>query len=515
MAEPAITSVTLIVGLEVHVELATRRKMFSAAPSPATRAFADAPPNTLLDPVVLGLPGALPVMNRAGVEMAMLVGLALGCEIAGETRWDRKNYFYPDMPKAYQISQYDRPLCAGGRVDLPAPDDRGFPDFAAPATRIGIIRAHLEEDAGKLLHEAPGGGAIDGSILDLNRAGAALLEVVTAPDFRAAEQVVLFAKLLRATCRLLGVTEGVMQLGHMRFEPNINVELALADGRTVRTPVVEVKNLNSFKALRGAIEYEAREQPRRWLEDGREMGPGEKTTRGWDDAAGRTVVQREKEDAHDYRYFPDPDLPPVTVDDAWREAVRSRLGESPLARLRRYVEVAGLAAKEAFALLDEPGTCRFYEAVGAALVARGLDAGRAGKVAANWVLGACAARANARGLLPHEAGLTPETLAALAKLREDGGVNNQGAQALFDRLCDEPGDPESLAKAMGLLVVRDDAAMDRWIDAAFAAHPKAAEDLRAGNAAAAGRLIGEVMKLAAGAADAKAVREAILKRAAR
>ena len=291
MAE--IAKVELVVGLEVHVELATRTKMFSRAPSIACAEFDSSEPNTCLDPVVLGLPGALPVINREAVEMSMRVGLALGCQIAPVTRWDRKSYFYPDMPKAYQISQYDLPLCFDGSVDLPTPlppdQQRGGQvqvDWDAGTRPIGIIRAHLEEDAGKLLHEAPGGHAIDYSIVDLNRAGTPLLEIVTQPDFRTSDEVVLFCQMLRNICRFLGVTEGVLQKGHMRFEPNINCVLTLADGRLVRTPIVEVKNLNSYKAVRSAIEFELRDQPLRWRNDGREMGRGMKQTRGWDEAGG-------------------------------------------------------------------------------------------------------------------------------------------------------------------------------------------------------------------------------------
>ncbi|MDX2130778.1 MAG: Asp-tRNA(Asn)/Glu-tRNA(Gln) amidotransferase subunit GatB [Planctomycetota bacterium] len=527
MTAPQIVSSTLVVGMEVHVELSTRRKMFSGAPSPAAaggQGFGehDAPPNSLLDPVVLGLPGALPVMNRAAVEMSMLVGLALNCSIGRRPVWDRKSYFYPDMPKAYQISQYQLPLCFDGSFDLPAPDERGFPDPARPGARIGIIRAHLEEDAGKLLHDAPGGGAIDFSILDLNRAGTPLLEIVTHPDFRSAEQCVLFAKLLRATCRLLGVTEGDMQRGHMRFEPNINCVLALADGREVRTPIVEVKNLNSFRSLKGAIEFEHAEQPRRWLADRREMGPGAKVTRGWDDARAVTFPQREKEDAHDYRYFPDPDLPPVAIDDDWRERVRLRVPELPAARLRRYTTDANLPAKEAFALIDEPDTCRFYEDAVDALVALDIERSRAGKLAANWVLGACAKRANERGGHAHDVGLSPACLAGIAKLREDARLSNQGADELFTTLCDlaaHERDPrealalaERVAAERALLIVRDDAALGRWIEQVFAANPKVVDDVRGGKVAAAGRLVGEVMKLAGGTADAKGVREEILRR---
>jgi len=513
MPTPEIISVTPIIGLEVHVELSTRRKMFSAAPSPADPARHEDPPNSLIDPVVLGLPGALPTMNGAAVELAMRVGLALRCTIASVTKWDRKSYFYPDMPKAYQISQYDLPLCFDGAVDLPQADAAGFPDLSAPSRRIGILRAHLEEDAGKLLHEAPGGGKIDFSILDLNRAGTPLLEIVTQPDFSASDQVVLFAKSLRTLLRFLDVTQGIMQKGHIRFEPNINCRLALADGRIAVTPIVEVKNLNSFKSLKGAIDFELADQPRRWLEDQREHGPNTKTTRGWDDARSATFVQREKEDAHDYRYFPDPDLPPVRVDQAWKDRIASTLPEPPLDRFRRYVNEAGLAPKEAFALTEEPDTCRFYEAVVDAIAARGPDRPRAGKLGANWVLGACAKRANEHGVQPHEVGILSANLAAIAVMRETGDLNNQGAESIFAELCGvaQPVDVTALAQSRGLLVVRDDAAVESWIAEAIAANPKAAEDVRAGKIAAIGRLVGDVMKRSGGVADAASVRTRMLK----
>lgn len=507
-----------MVGLEVHVELNTRRKMFSHAPSPAHADYEGESPNTLTDAVVLGLPGALPSINRAGVEMAMLVGCALHCEISERTRWDRKNYFYPDMPKAYQISQYDRPLCFDGAFDLPQPDAAGFADFDAPTRRIGIIRAHLEEDAGKLLHEAPGGGRIDHSVLDLNRAGTPLLEIVTQPDFENADEVVLFARLLRMMCRGLGATRGIMQKGHMRFEPNINCHLTLSDGRVVKTPIVEVKNLNSFKSLRGAIEFEARAQPDRWRDDGREMGPGAKTTRGWDDRSEATYVQREKEDAHDYRYFPDPDLPPLSIDRGWVERVRAGLIEAPQWAMKRLVRDVGLAPKEAFALMEEPGTWRFYSACVEALVKLGVERIRAGKLGANWVLGACAKRANETGVAPEEVGIGAGALAGLAKMREDGRVSNQGTEQAFLALCDrravEADAALGIVEELGVLIVRDDAALDVWVGQVIAANPKAAEDVRTGKVAAVGRLVGEVMKLAGGKADAKAVREAMMKRLA-
>ncbi len=514
--QAAIKSVKLVVGLEVHVELATRSKMFCRAPSPAHPDYADAAPNSLIDPVVLALPGALPVMNRAAVEMAMMVGLALNCQVARQTKWDRKSYFYPDLPKSYQISQYDLPLCFDGSVELSGTDDDGFPDPARPAKRIGIIRAHLEEDAGKLLHEAPGGHAIDHSIVDLNRAGTPLLEIVTQPDFSSAEEAVLFARTLRNICRFLGVTEGVMQKGHMRFEPNINCHLTLEDGHLVKTPIVEIKNLNSFKALKGAIDFELADQPRRWEEDRRVMGRGTKVTRGWDDACGVTVVQREKEDAHDYRYFPDPDLVPVVVSDEWRERVKARVPELPDARLKRYMKDHDLEAKEAATLVEERDTCLFFESVTDALVElESVERSRAGRLAANFLLQSGAKRANERGVMVHELGIGARHVAAIAGLREAGTVSAQHADELFGLFCDasmHARAPAEVAAERGMAIVRDDAALDRWCDQAIAAQEKSAADVRAGKTAAVGRLVGEVMKLSGGTADAKAVRERLLEK---
>jgi len=510
-----IVSVEPIIGMEVHVELATRTKMFTRAPSPAHPEFHDAGPNTLTDGVVLALPGTLPVMNRAAVEMAALVGLALGCSIAPLSRWDRKSYFYPDLPKGYQISQYDLPLCFDGVFDLPATDAQGRIDPAGQTRRIGIIRAHLEEDAGKLLHEAPGGGAIDFSIVDLNRAGTPLLEIVTAPDFRSADETVAFARLLRQTCRFLGVTEGVMQRGHVRFEPNINCLLTLRDGRTVRTPIVEVKNLNSFRALHGAITHELVEQPRRWAADGREHGPGEKTTRGWDADREATYVQREKEDAEDYRYFPDPDLPPVAVGEAWVARLRAGLPELPLARARRYCESYGLSPAEASQLVEEREVCEFLDAAADGAVERGVARERAGRLAAGLVLQRGARLANERAVLVSRLGVSPEQAAAIVAMRDGGDLGSNAADDLFEALCDPAdagADPRTLAESRGWLTVRDDAALDEWCERAIAENPQAAADVRAGKQAAIGRLVGAVMKASGGAADAKAARERLLEK---
>lgn len=511
-----IERVELIVGMEVHVELATRSKMFTRAPSPAAVGCAGAEepaPNTLIDPVVLALPGSLPVMNRAAVEMSMRVGLALGCQIAPVSRWDRKSYFYPDLPKAYQISQYDLPLCFDGVVEVPAMDARGVFDLSGPRTRVGIIRAHLEEDAGKLLHELPGGGRCEGSLVDLNRAGTPLLEIVTQPDFTSAAQCVAFAKLLRMVCRFLGVTEGVMQRGHMRFEPNINCRVCLRDGQTVTTPIVEIKNLNSFRALGDAVEFELAEQPRRWLADGREMGLGAKSTRGWDAERGRTVLQREKEDAHDYRYFPDPDLPPVFVDGAWVERVGAGVGELPLARMDRYVGEAGVGSAEATALAEERETALLYDRVVDGLVLEGCDRGAVARQAANLLLQAGLRRANERGVAVSELGFTADQAMAIVRLREDGLISSGAMDELLGLCCLDAGaDVRALAAEHGLLLVRDAGQLGVWCDEVIAEHAEAAQSVRDGKMQAVGRLIGAVMAKSGGSADAKAVRAALLEK---
>ncbi len=494
--------------MEIHVELATRTKMFSRCPSPAHAGAGDPEPNTLIDPVVLALPGALPVLNQAAIEMSIRVGLALGCRIPEWTRWDRKNYFYPDLPKAYQLSQYDHPVCAEGSITWPIGEN------GAEKT-IRITRAHLEEDAGKLLHEKPGGGKIDYSIVDLNRAGTPLLEIVTEPDFETADECVRFSQLLRDVCRHLGVTLGVMQQGHMRFEPNINCVLTLDDGDEAATPITEVKNLNSFKALRGAIEYELREQPKRFLEDGREFGMGTKSTRGWDDARLVTTLQREKEDAHDYRYFPDPDLPVVNVSRLWVAELRAQLGTLPHELVRGYREKMGLTEKEAQALVDEPGeTGLFEDALVAYCSLAGTDRAGGGKVVANLVLQAGHRLANERGVGVDALGISAKQIAGIAHLKERGAVSSSGAEQLFGALCESDESVQAAADRLGLAQVRDESALAAWCDQVLddPAHAKAVEDMRSGKMQAVGRLIGSVMQLSGGKADAKAVREMLIER---
>jgi len=476
-------TVEVVIGLEVHVELATRTKMFCRC---ANR-FGD-PPNTHVCGVCAGLPGVLPVMNARAVELAMRVGLALGCTVAARTKWDRKGYYYPDLPKNYQISQYDLPLCADGRLDLPA--DGG------PPRRVRIRRVHLEEDAGKNTHAAAGHTAVD-----LNRAGVPLLEIVSEPDLGGVADTLAYARVLHRLVRWLGASEANMQMGQMRFEPNINLHIA-SGGRTVRTPICEVKNLNSFRALERTVAFEIDRQLGAWRQDpdGFTLEKLGKQNRGYDDAREQTVFQREKEEAHDYRYFPDPDLVPVEVDDAWRQRVAASIGELPLARRRRYQEAYGLDAKAADALTQDPATGELLDGA----VAAGADAQRC----ANLLLGRAAALANERGCAIGNLGLSAEQLAELAQLLAAGDINATAADKVLAELVDSPGGARELAEARGLLAVTDGEQLAAWVDAAVAANPDAVAQATAGGKKqkkAFGFLMGQVMQASGGAASPQEV----------
>ncbi|MGB0766312.1 MAG: Asp-tRNA(Asn)/Glu-tRNA(Gln) amidotransferase subunit GatB [Phycisphaeraceae bacterium] len=479
----------LMVGMEIHVELDTRSKIWTDAPNVAHPDYLDSEPNTLLSPVVIGLPGTLPVINEQAIEMSILVGLALNCDIAKHTKWDRKSYWYPDLPKNYQISQYDEPICGEGAIDIPDGDGE---------KTIRITRAHLEEDAGKLLHELPGGGFSDGSLVDLNRAGTPLLEIVTEPDFDSADQAVAFGQMLRDICRHLGVTQGIMQKGHMRFEPNINVVID-KDGETYRTPVVEIKNLNSFKAVHGAILHEHERQVEQWLSDGKVMGARAKSTRGWDDVNLVTTPQREKEDADEYRYFPDPDLCEVNVTDSMLERCRAKMIELPHDRLKRYIAELGLKAIDAKAILDEPATTRYYEAV----LAAGADAKSASKLMRNNL----SKLANERGVLPDALGISSQQVAEVIVLTGSNKVGSSAVDELLALCAGSDDSAEQIADANGLMQVTDDGAIEAWVDEVIA-NPKmqkSVDDVRGGKDKAINALLGQVMRLSKGSANPQSV----------
>ena len=466
-------SYKVLVGMEIHVQLATKTKMFTAAPNGAAHFGAE--PNTLVDEVVLGLPGVLPVMNKAAVEYSIMVGLALGCKIARRTKWDRKSYYYPDLPKNYQISQYDLPLCFDGTFELQGED-------AKPQV-VRIRRAHLEEDAGKLLHEAPGGYPIDWSIVDLNRAGTPLLEIVTEPDLSTPEQVRLFAQELQKLVQFLGVSEGQMQMGHMRFEPNINVHITDGNGTVHKTAITEIKNLNSFSVLERATAYEIQRQIHEWVDSG---SLGKKSTYGWDEASESTFHQRDKEEAHDYRYFPDPDLVPVELDDAWLASLKSQIGEMPTVRRLRYIDALGLSAADATTLAGDRATGDFYE--------HAIKAGGDPKRVSNLILSHGRRLCNEKGCTLNELGILPERVAEIAKLIDASKVAPSAVGAIFDKLMEEDAPAEDVAKSLGLIQQSDTTAIDAAIDAMIAKNPPALADFKAGKQQAMGALVGMVMK---------------------
>jgi aspartyl-tRNA(Asn)/glutamyl-tRNA(Gln) amidotransferase subunit B len=465
VAERIYKSHRVLVGMEIHVQLCTQSKMFTGA----ANGFGGEP-NTQVDEQVLGLPGVLPVINRKAVEYAIKAGLALGCKIARHTKWDRKSYYYPDLPKNYQISQYDLPLCHEGRFELVG---RG-----GAVQAIRIRRAHLEEDAGKLLHEAPGGYPIDFSIVDLNRAGTPLLEIVTEPDLSNPEDVALFGQELQKLVQFLGVSHGQMQMGHMRFEP-------------------EIKNLNSFSVLERATAYEVARQIRQWEQTG---SLGRKSTYGWDEGVGATFLQREKEEANDYRYFPDPDLPPVEVDDAWLTQLKSEIGELPAARRMRYVEVLGLPAVDAAILASDRATGEFYEAA----LTDGADAKRV----CNLILSHGRRLANMRSVPLSGIGIHPSRFAEVAALIDANKISASSAGAIFDHLLQNDAPAGQAATELGLLQVSDSGAIDAAIDAMIASNPKPLQDYRAGKQTAMGALVGMVMKNGKGL-NPKMVQEAL------
>lgn len=509
-----------IIGLEIHVQLATRTKMFCGC-----AVEFGAPPNARVCPVCLGLPGALPVINRRAVELTIRTGLALNCKVAPFTKWDRKSYFYPDLPKNYQISQYDLPLCTGGFLEFP---------FEGRVCKVRILRAHLEEDAGKNVHDFPGVTAVD-----LNRAGTPLLEIVSEPDLRSADEAREFAMQLQRLVRYLGVSEANMQKGQMRFEPNINVLIRQHD-RQVRTPIVEVKNLNSFRSLHGAVRYEIQRQVAAWREDGVVATRGNKSNRGWDDEREATLPQREKEEAHDYRYFPDPDLVPVKPDPHWVAELREHQPELPIPRTERFISEYKLPPRDAPALVDVRAT--------ADLLDHAAEAGGDKLTLARQFQSFWAAQANARNTSIAGLGVAPRRLAELANLVRDGKINATAAAQIADAICkrldpriadeqargargprpapDESvidfaeidGDefsPARLAEELGLLQSSDVREIEAWVDAALAANEKAVQDALANPKkmqAARGFLTGQVMKLSGGKADPKLVGELIARK---
>jgi len=474
----------MVVGLEVHAQLLTESKIFCGC----STAFGGEP-NTHTCPVCLALPGVLPSLNRKVVEYGVRIGLALGCAVREKSVWARKNYFYPDLPKGYQISQYELPLCEGGGVPI-AVEGR--------EKTVRLVRIHLEEDAGKNLHAVSPDLS---SGVDLNRAGVPLAEIVSAPDLNSVEETIAYLKSLRAILMYLGVNDGNLEEGSFRCDANVSV---MPRGATKLGQRCEIKNMNSFRFLRQAIEFEVRRQVE-ILEEG---GQVEQETRLFDPARGETRAMRSKEDAHDYRYFPEPDLPPLRVDPALIEEARRTLPELPLARAARYQAQYGLSAYDAQNLTSERAVAEYFEAAAAA-----AGGGReAAKRVANWVTGEAARLAHATGVSPKAWKITPQSLAALLRLVEAGTVSGPAAKEVFEELFKNGGEPEELVRSRGLTQVSDEGALAAAVDRVLARSPSEVERYRGGNKKLLGFFVGQVMKELAGKGNPTLVNALLKKR---
>jgi aspartyl-tRNA(Asn)/glutamyl-tRNA(Gln) amidotransferase subunit B len=471
-----------VIGVEVHCQLKTASKMFCSC----STAYDGARPNSHTCPVCLGLPGALPVMNKRAVELVMATGAAIGAQTPAATRWDRKNYFYPDLPKGYQISQYDLPLASAGRLT--------FDTSEGPFT-VQITRAHLEEDTAKLVHgEGPNGERL--SLVDFNRSGVPLMEIVTEPDIRTAEQARRYGEELQLLLRTVGASDADMERGQMRVEANVSLRPRGTEAFGTR---VEVKNMNSFRSVERAVAFEIERQAA-LLDAGETL---RMETRGWADDRGETYHMRSKETSDDYRYFPEPDLPPLRVDAAWLAEIRADLGELPAARRVRYEEALGLSAYDAAVLVADADAGRLFEATLAA--APGLDA----KPVANWVTGDYLRLRNAAA---ETVSVDPAQLARLVALVGEGTINRSSGRDVLDAHAATGEAVDAIVARLGLRQISDAGALGSVVDEVLAANPAAVADFRAGKGQAIGFLVGQVMKATKGHANAAVATAAIRER---
>ncbi|EXI91626.1 MAG: Aspartyl/glutamyl-tRNA(Asn/Gln) amidotransferase subunit B [Candidatus Accumulibacter sp. BA-94] len=472
----------VVIGIETHVQLSTRAKIFSGS----STAFGAAP-NLQANAVDIALPGVLPVLNKGAVECAIRFGLAIGGEVAAKSVFARKNYFYPDLPKGYQISQYELPVVCGGSLSI---------QVGETEKTIALTRAHLEEDAGKSLHEGLGPAAQGRSGIDLNRAGTPLLEIVTEPDMRSAAEAVAYARALHALVRWIGICDGNMQEGSFRCDANVSVRAAGESRLGTRR---EIKNLNSFRFLQQAIDYEVRWQIAT-IEDG---GSIEQATVLFDPASGETRAMRSKEDAHDYRYFPDPDLLPLVIDRQWVEQVRAELPELPAARRQRLINEHGLSAYDARIVTTSLDLANYYEATVAA-------AGRENaKTCANWVMVDLAARLNREDREIGQSPISATQLGGLIARIADGTISTSMARKVFDELCSggDAASADEIIARQGLQQITDSDALTALIDELLAANPGMVAEFRSGKEKAFNALVGQVMKATRGQANPQRVGE--------
>lgn len=467
-----------VIGLEVHTELQTTTKIFCGC-----KTSFGAEPNTNVCPVCLGLPGVLPVLNKRVLEFAVRAGLALNCEISRFSKFDRKNYYYPDLPKNFQTSQFDLPICERGHLDIEVNGEK---------KQIRITRAHMEEDAGKLVHHGTSITDSDYSLVDYNRTGTPLLEIVTEPDMRSAKEAVAYLEKMRAILQYIGISDCRMEEGSLRCDANVSVRPV---GQKELGTKAEIKNINSFKGVEKAIEYEALRQAE-ILEDG---GKIIQETRTWDEKEGVTKSMRTKEEANDYRYFPEPDLAPFTVSEEYIEDIRKTLPELPDERRERYIANFGLSSTDAQYMTNDKDTSDYFEKV--------VEAGADPKASVNWIMGEFASQLSNAGIEIAKAPVTPENLAKLLALIAKGTISGKIAKKVFAEMWKDGADPEEIVKAQGLVQISDTGALKELVVKVIANNPKAVEDFKAGKKKAVGALVGQIMKETKGKANPKVINE--------
>ncbi|MCM3693368.1 Asp-tRNA(Asn)/Glu-tRNA(Gln) amidotransferase subunit GatB [Neobacillus niacini] len=461
-----------VIGLEVHVELKTDSKIFSASPN-----HFGAEPNSNTSVIDLGYPGVLPVLNKKAVEFGMKAAMALNCQVATHTKFDRKNYFYPDNPKAYQISQFDKPIGEHGWIDI---EVNGY------TKRIGITRIHLEEDAGKLSH---GNGY---SLVDYNRQGTPLVEIVSEPDIRTPDEAYAYLEKLKSIIQYTGVSDCKMEEGSLRCDANISIRPVGQEEFGTKT---ELKNLNSFNFVRKGLEFEEKRQ-REVVTSG---GTIDQETRRFDEATGATLLMRVKEGSDDYRYFPEPDLLDIYIDEEWKAQIAAEIPELPDERQKRYINELGLPVYDAKVLTVTKEMADFFEGA----VAAGAEA----KLASNWIMGDVSAYLNAEGKELHQIALTPEGLASMIKLIEDGTISSKIAKTVFKELIENGGDAEAIVKEKGLVQISDEGTLLKIISEVLDANPQSIEDFKNGKNKAVGFLVGQLMKATKGQANPQKVNQ--------
>ncbi|MFD1020993.1 Asp-tRNA(Asn)/Glu-tRNA(Gln) amidotransferase subunit GatB [Thalassobacillus hwangdonensis] len=465
-----------IIGLEVHVELKTNSKIFSPSPN----MFGDEP-NTNVNPIDLGYPGVLPVLNEEAVNFAMKAAMALNCEVATDTKFDRKNYFYPDNPKAYQISQFDKPIGEHGHIDI---------EVDGVKKRIGITRLHLEEDAGKLTHSDDGY-----SLVDYNRQGTPLIEIVSEPDIRSPKEAYAYLEKLKNIIQYTGVSDCKMEEGSLRCDANLSLRPIGQEQFGTKT---ELKNLNSFSFVQKGLEFEEVRQRKELLNGGEIL----QETRRYDEQTKETILMRVKEGSDDYRYFPEPDLVPLHIDEAWKERIRAEIPELPDARKKRYVEDLELPDYDADVITSSKEMADFFEST----IQEGADV----KQASNWLMGEVSGYMNKHQKELHDLALTPESLAKMIKLIEDGTISSKIAKKVFAELVDKGGDPEKIVKDKGMVQISDEGQLTEIITKILDDNEQSIEDYKNGKDRALGFLVGQVMKETKGQANPPMVNKIIL-----